>query len=220
MAKGPQLTVHALTPDRWPDLEKLFGERGACGGCWCMVWRLRRSDWEKGKGEGNRRAFRALVEGDTRPGVLAYVDGEPVGWCAVAPRQEYVSLGRSRVLAKVDDQPVWSISCLFIARPYRRRGVSVRLIEAAVELARARGAQVVEGYPVEPYSPSMPATFAWTGLVTAFRKAGFTEVLRRSPGRPIMRRECGPEPSKRRSRKGRPGPINPGASVRKRGQFP
>jgi GNAT superfamily N-acetyltransferase len=188
-----ELTFHPLTPERWPDLEKLFGERGACGGCWCMAWRLRRADFERGKGAANRRALQTLVADNARPGVLAYAGAEPVGWCAVAPREVYVTLGRSRVLASVDDRPVWSISCLFIARPYRRRGVSVRLIDAAVRFAREQGAQVVEGYPVEPYRADMPAAFAWTGLASAFRQAGFTEVLRRSQGRPIMRRECGPD---------------------------
>jgi GNAT superfamily N-acetyltransferase len=190
MAASRQLSFHALTPERWPDLEILFGERGACGGCWCMAWRLRRADFDQGKGAPNKRAFQTLVANDVRPGVLAYTGDEPIGWCAVAPRQEYVSLGRSRVLAPVDDQPVWSISCLFVARPYRRQGVSVRLLKAAAKLAAERGARIVEGYPVEPYTANMPAVFAWTGLVAAFRKAGFKEVLRRSKARPIMRLKC------------------------------
>jgi GNAT superfamily N-acetyltransferase len=187
MAASPKLAFHPLTPERWPDLEKLFGERGACGGCWCMTWRLRRADFVKGKGAANKRAFQTLVASDARPGVLAYAGEEPIGWCAVAPRQDYVSLGRSRVLAPVDDQPVWSISCLFVARPYRRQGVSVRLLKAAAKLAGERGARLVEGYPVVPYTATMPAAFAWTGLVAAFQKAGFKEVLRRSSARPIMR---------------------------------
>jgi GNAT superfamily N-acetyltransferase len=190
MAASPRLAFHALTPERWPDLEKLFGERGACGGCWCMAWRLRRADFDQGKGAPNKRVFQTLVANDVRPGVLAYAGDEPIGWCAVAPRREYVSLGRSRVLAPVDDEPVWSISCLFVARPYRRQGVSVRLLKAAAKLAAERGAGIVEGYPVEPYTANMPAAFAWTGLVAAFRKAGFKEVLRRSSARPIMRLKC------------------------------
>jgi GNAT superfamily N-acetyltransferase len=183
-----KLEFHALTPKRWPDLEKLFGERGACGGCWCMAWRHRRADFEKGKGDGNKRAFRKLVAGNARPGILAYDGNEPIGWCALAPRKVYSYLERSRVLAPVDDQSVWSITCLFVARPYRRQGVSVRLLKAAADLARKKGAKIVEGYPVEPYSRAMPAAFAWTGLVSAFQKAGFKEVLRRSKTRPIMRK--------------------------------
>src|SRR5437868_1291419 len=165
------LAIRPLTSERWPDVEKLFGERGACGGCWCMTWRRTRADFEKGKGAGNKRAFRKLVGSDARPGVLAYDGDEPVGWCAVAPRADYVALARSRVLAPVDDKPVWSITCLFVAKPYRRRGVSACLIAAAARMARDRGATIVEGYPVEPYTDKMPAPFAWTGIVAAFEAA-------------------------------------------------
>jgi GNAT superfamily N-acetyltransferase len=134
------------------------------------------------------------------PGVLAYAEEEPVGWCAVAPRQVYVRLQKSRVLAPVDDRPVWSISCLFVARPYRRQGVSVRLIRAATEFARGQGAEVVEAYPVVPYTDAMPAAFAWTGTVSAYERAGFREAARHSDARPIMRRECGP--ARRKARRG------------------
>ncbi len=147
--------------------------------------------FHRGKGRGNKAAFQALVADGPAPGVLAFADGQAIGWCAVAPRQVYVRLGRARVLAPVDDAPVWSITCLFVTRPYRRLGVSVRLLKAAAQLARAQGARIVEGYPVEPYSPDMPAAFAWTGLVSAFQQAGFKEVLRRSKTRPIMRLELG-----------------------------
>jgi GNAT superfamily N-acetyltransferase len=190
MAKSPKLTFHPVTPDRWPDLEKLFGERGACGGCWCMVWRLKRSEWEAGKGDANRLALQTIVERGDRPGVLAYMGDEPAGWISVAPREKFVALGRSRVLAAVDETPVWSISCLFVAKPYRRRGVSVKLIDAAVKFAARQGATAVEAYPYVPYSDAMPAAFAWTGLASAFEQAGFTEVARRSKARPIMRRVC------------------------------
>jgi GNAT superfamily N-acetyltransferase len=184
-----KIACHPLTPDRWPDLEKLFGAKGACGGCWCMTWRLKRRDWDQGKGESNKQALRAIVERDERPGVIAYADDEPIGWCSIAPREAFVALSRSRVLAPVDTTPVWSISCLFIAKAYRRQGISVKLIEAAVELAAERGAKVVEAYPVMPYAETMPAVFAWTGLPTAFLKAGFIEVARRSKSRPVMRRK-------------------------------
>jgi GNAT superfamily N-acetyltransferase len=190
LAKLTKITCHPVTPDRWPDLEKLFGVKGACGGCWCMVWRLKRRDFVSGKGEANKRAFRTIVKRDERPGVLAYAGGEPVGWCSIAPREDFVALERSRVLAPVDATPVWSISCLFVAKSHRRQGVSVKLIEAAVALAAKRGAKVVEAYPVVPYTDAMPAVFAWTGLEAAYLQAGFVEVARRSQGRPVMRREC------------------------------
>ncbi|HXU10910.1 MAG TPA: GNAT family N-acetyltransferase [Candidatus Binatia bacterium] len=180
-----------LTKARWSDLETLFGERGACGGCWCMYWRLTRSEYEKRKGAANKRTFKRLVGSGEPPGILAYRDGRPVGWCAVGPRESYPVLERSRPLARVDDRPVWSVTCLFVLRPERRRGVSVELLRAAAAHARRRGAKLLEGYPVEALSGRLPDAFAWTGLPAAFRRAGFTEVARRSPTRPFMRRRLG-----------------------------
>jgi GNAT superfamily N-acetyltransferase len=183
------LAIRPLTPARWKDLEALFGERGACGGCWCMFWRLSRSEFERQKGRGNQQAFRKVVQRGDPPGLLAYDGRTPVGWCAVAPRADYPALARSRILKPVDHEPVWSVSCLFVARPYRRRGVSVRLLEAAAEYTRRRGGRIVEGYPVEPREDEVPDPFGWTGLASAFRQAGFREVARRSQTRPIMRSE-------------------------------
>lgn len=153
-----------------------------------MAWRLGRSEWEAGKGAGNKRAFKKLVTSGKPPGVLAYFAAEPIGWCAVAPRNDYPSLGRSRVLAPVDDRSVWSISCLFILKAYRRRGVSARLIDAAAAFAARRGAKIIEGYPIEPTMDKTPDPFVWTGLPQAFLRVGFREVARRSRTRPIMRR--------------------------------
>jgi GNAT superfamily N-acetyltransferase len=182
-----ELGSHPLTPRRWPDLEALFGERGACGGGWCMFWRQTRAEYEKSKGAGNRRAFKRIVELGKVPGILAYAGGAPVGWCAVAPRTDYSTLERSRVLAPVDEQPVWSVPCFFVARPFRRQGLTVELLRAAVEFAPKKGAKIIEGYPVEARKGKLPDVFAYTGLPSAFRKAGFVEALRRSPTRPIMR---------------------------------
>jgi GNAT superfamily N-acetyltransferase len=186
-AADTAIVFHPLTIDRWPHLEALFGPRGGCGGCWCMTWRLPRARFEKGKGAGNRAAFRRRVRSGLPPGVLAYIDGKPVGWCAIAPRPEYEYLGRSRVLRPVDDRKVWSVSCLFVAKPHRGRGISVKLLRAAVAMAGEAGAEIVEGYPVIPYAARMPDAFAWTGTLSAFRAAGFDEVARGSPKRPIMR---------------------------------
>jgi GNAT superfamily N-acetyltransferase len=182
-----ELTFGAATADRWEDVERLFGVRGACGGCWCMYWRLPRPLYEQEKGEGNRSAFRGLIEAGEEPGVLAYHNGEPIGWCAVGPRESYPVLGRSRVLKPLDEEVVWSITCFFVARPYRRRGVTVALLAASVAFARERGARILEGYPIEPRQATAPDAFVWTGLASAFVRAGFVEVARRSETRPIMR---------------------------------
>jgi GNAT superfamily N-acetyltransferase len=193
----PRLICHPLTPDRWDDFETLFGERGACGGCWCTFWRQPRSAFNKNKGAGNRRIMLRLVNDGPPPGILGYFGGEPIGWCAVAPRAEYSALERSRILKPVDDTPVWSVSCLFVRKDQRKKGRSVELLLAAVEYVRRQGGTVVEGYPVEPKQESMPAAFAWTGLASAFRAAGFREVARRSATRPMMRREIRSQKSRR-----------------------
>jgi len=152
-----------------------------------MWWRLKRSEWTRQKGEGNRRALRKLAEAGEPLGVLAYAEGKAVGWCAVGPRENYPVLERSRILQRVDEEPVWSVTCFFLARPWRRKGVTGKLLEAAVKFARSRGAKIVEGYPLEPRRGTIPDAFAWTGLPGAFREAGFVEVARRSAGRPIFR---------------------------------
>jgi hypothetical protein len=153
-----------------------------------MWWKLRRSEYEKKKGAANRRAFRKIVDSGAPTGVLAYDGGQPVGWCAVAPREAYPVLANSRVLKPVDDQAVWSVTCFYIPRARRRSGLTAPLLDAAVKFAGKHGAKIVEGYPVDPRSGTMADPFAWTGFASAFRKAGFEEVARRSPARPIMRR--------------------------------
>ena len=151
-----------------------------------MTWRLARSQFKANQGDGNKRALRRIVRSGAEPGVLAYADGRPIGWCAVAPRQDFSFLERSRVLAPLDDLPVWSITCLFVAKEWRRRGLSTKLIEAAVKLARKHGARIVEAYP-QDVKATLPAPFIWTGVTPAFKRAGFKVVARRSPLRPIMR---------------------------------
>jgi GNAT superfamily N-acetyltransferase len=181
------IEFHPATADRWADLEALFGPRGACGGCWCMHWRQSRSEYEKKKGEANRRALKKLVSQGPPPGLVAYVNGIPAGWCAVAPRDTYPRLAHSRVLAPVDSAEVWSVPCFFIARKYRRTGLASKLLAAAAEYARKRGAKILEGYPVQPKRGAIADVFAFTGLAGSFRRAGFREVARRSATRPIMR---------------------------------
>jgi uncharacterized protein YndB with AHSA1/START domain/GNAT superfamily N-acetyltransferase len=184
---APEFSFHPLTPDRWRDLETLFGPRGACGGCWCMAWRLTPAEFGRRKGDGNRRALRSLVTKGATPGILAYDGDAPVGWCAVAPREATPRLEQSRVLARLDDAPVWSVTCFFVAKAYRRQGVTVALLRAAAAYAGGQGARILEGYPMEPRQDELPAAFAWTGLAAAFREAGFAEVARRSATRPIFR---------------------------------
>jgi GNAT superfamily N-acetyltransferase len=183
----PDLEFAPLTPERWSDFEVLFGERGAIGGCWCMWWRLKRTEFERLKGEGNKQAMREIVESGQVPGLLAYEGGEPVGWCSVAPREEFPVLQRSRTLKPVDGTPVWSITCFFVAKGYRGIGMNSRLLRAAVEYVRDQGGHIVEGYPIVPRKDQVPVVFAFTGFASVFDGEGFVEVLRRSETRPIMR---------------------------------
>ena len=182
------LEFHPLTQERWVDLEKLFGQRGACGGCWCMSWRLARSDFMRQRGEMNRRALKKLVDSGKVPGILAYAGDQPIGRCAVAPRETFPKLERSKILGRIDNKPVWSVTCFFVAKAFRRKGMSARLLNAAVDYVKKQGGEIVEGYSVEPKKDwTPPDPFVYTGLASAFRKAGFVEVARRSKTRPIMR---------------------------------
>jgi GNAT superfamily N-acetyltransferase len=182
-----EVEFRPLTPDTWNDFEVLFGAGGACGGCWCQWWKVKRSRWEEMKGNPNREAIKTYVFSGNKPGIIAYIDGQAVGWCAVEPRERYPVLQRSRSLKPIDEMPVWSITCLFIARDFRNKGLSVKLIREAIEWVKESGGEVIEGYPVIPKKDKMPATFAWTGIVTAFEKAGFSVVQRPSASKAIMR---------------------------------
>jgi len=186
-AKKALWEFQPLTPKRWADFEELFGPHGATGGCWCMWWRLTNKEFDAQKGERNRRAMKAVVNSGRIPGILAYHERRAVGWCSVAPREEFPRLERSRVLKPVDGQRVWSVVCFFVAKEYRRRGVAKRLLKAAVEHVRAHGGSILEGYAVEPKAGKMPDLFAYHGPASLYKSVGFKEVTRRSETRPIMR---------------------------------
>jgi GNAT superfamily N-acetyltransferase len=182
-----KLNYQPLIPERWQDFESLFGVRGACDGCWCMWWRILKKEFDAQKGEGNRQAMHQLVQSGKIPGILAYQGDQAIGWCSVAPRPEFPRLKGSKILAPVDDQPVWSIVCLFIAKEFRRKGVSVFLLKSAIDYVRQQGGRIVEGYAVEPKQGKTADAFAFPGLASAYHQAGFAEVARRSETRPIMR---------------------------------
>jgi GNAT superfamily N-acetyltransferase len=178
-----KLTVRPLTPDLWPALEDLFGERGACNGCWCMYWRIgnayRRQPQEKNKAE-----FREVVADGPPPGLIAFHGDLPVAWCQLTPREVLPWLDRA--WRRIDETPVWAISCFYVRKSYRKRGITSALIEAAVETAKRAGAPAVEAYPLDAdLSPSASGT----GYVSTFVRAGFQIVAHRTRARPIMRLE-------------------------------
>ncbi|HET6266818.1 MAG TPA: GNAT family N-acetyltransferase [Acidobacteriota bacterium] len=182
-----KLRFQPLTAENWDDLVALFGERGACGGCWCMFWHQSSAEYRRLKGKGNRAALRKRLKNGANPGIIAYVDDEPVGWCAVEPRDHYKRLESSRALKPIDQQPVWSITCFFVKRGHRHQGVTVALLKAALDHIQRQKGRIAEGYPTEPKSKTGDS-FVYSGLVSAFRKAGFSEVARPSATRAIMRK--------------------------------
>ena len=183
-----ELSIKPIARNLWTDFEELFGLNGACGGCWCMHWKLRGKAFDEAKGYGARQMHKSIVDSGTVTGLLAYSNGNVVGWVAVEPRTEYEKLAHSQVLKPVDDQPVWSVTCFYVKREYRRQGVTVSLLKAAVEHVRHQGGKIVEGYPVDT-NEDKPAPFVFTGMASAFQRAGFKEVARNSPTRPIFRFE-------------------------------
>ena len=142
------------------------------------------------KGEGNRRALRSLVV-RRPPGLLAYEAGEPVAWVAVAPREDYVRLENSRVLEPVPGERVWAAPCFFVKPSHRGRGLTLALLRAAAAFARRHAAGSLEGYPTTNRAQPQAPAFVHTGFESTFRRAGFREIARRSPTRPILRRDFG-----------------------------
>ncbi|MDD2921316.1 MAG: GNAT family N-acetyltransferase [Anaerolineales bacterium] len=190
------LSFHPLTQKLWRDFETLFGNYGACGGCWCMYWKLRGKAFEEAAGDEARQMQKSIVDSKTVPGLLAYSEGYPVGWIAVEPRSAYPKLEHSRVLKSADDQDVWSITCFFVEKKHRRKGIAVELIKAATGYVKSRGGKIIEGYPIDA-PQNQPDPFVYTGTASAFRQAGFIEVIRRSPTRPIFRYVIEPSPAGR-----------------------
>ncbi len=182
-----KLKVFPATKERWKDLVELFGEKGACSGCWCMWWLKTGKEFSLNRGQKNKLFLKKRIDSGMIPGILAYDKNEPVGWCAVEPRESYPRLEKSRSLKPIDDKPVWSLVCFFVAKDYRRQGVSSELAKAAVTYVKKKGAKIVEGYPSLTKNNRLPDPWVWTGLLSTFVRAGFKEVMRRSKSRPIMR---------------------------------
>ena len=194
---GTELDIRPLTAERLPDLAALFGQGGDPKWCWCAFFRVRNVDFQSATEASNRRVLESAVKSTAAegrsPGLIAYRDGEPIGWVSLGPREDYERLQHSRVLAPIDGRRVWSIVCFVVARRARKQGVANALLDAAVAYAREHGATLLEGYPVETDGGRVPAANAYKGTLTMFERAGFELVARRranraSPERPIVRR--------------------------------
>ena len=192
MGKNGLITAQPVSAERWPDLEQLFGEHGAYAGCWCMFWRLKRANFKMLKGEERKAMLRGMVERGDIPGLLAYVDGKPAGWCSVGPRENYPALEKSRLLKRIDMQPVWSIVCFFVDKAYRNQGLMSELVRASVKYAETNGAKIVEAYPVDMQSPKLvgrklSGCSGYMGIAAAFSENGFVEVGHASEMQLILR---------------------------------
>jgi GNAT superfamily N-acetyltransferase len=176
-----KLTIHPATPKRWTALEDLLGDKGGCGGCWCMYWRIG-NEYRRRPHDANRVDLHDVVIEGPPPGLIAFAGDLAIGWCQLTPRAMLPWLDRS--WQRIDDLPVWSISCLYIRKGYRRRGITSTLIHGAIETARRASVPALEAYPLDAdLSPSSTGT----GYVSTFLRIGFRVVGRRSRARPIMR---------------------------------
>ena len=189
MAKKPitveQGEFHPLTPARWDAFESLFGPNGACAGCWCAWFLMTHREYNEAGKEGHKELMRMLVHSGVEPGLIAYADGVPAGWVALAPRERYKRLVTSKQLGPVDDQPVWVIPCFFSHRNYRRQGLMERLLNAAINYSRSKGVKILEAFPLD-VEGKMSSIQMYTGKSSVFYKLGFNEVARRDY-RPILR---------------------------------
>ena len=177
---------HPLTPARWADFEQLFGANGACAGCWCAWFLMTNQEFKEAGKEGHKQLMYALVQAGAEPGIIAYADGVPAGWLALAPREKYKRLTASKVLAPIDDQAAWVIPCFFIHRKYRRQGMMDRLLVAAIEYVKQKGAQLIEAYPIEA-EEKVSAVNLFSGVATVFRRQGF-ELAEKRGERLIFRK--------------------------------
>ena len=183
-----QITFEPLSKANWFSFVQLFGEKGACGNCWCMYYRLKKADFVEGKANhGNKEAIKQLVFENKPTGILGFYEGQPIAWCAFAPREDFMKLEKSRVHKRIDKKPVWSIPCFFIHKNFRRQGVSVEILKGVIDYAKNNQIEIIEAYPTIPTKEPLPDSFAWIGLYKSFEIAGFEIVDRTSKNRPMVR---------------------------------
>lgn len=183
---------YPATAERWKDIESLFSPKGAYAGCWCMFWRMERADFKKMKGEGTKAVLKEMTCKNQVAGILAYNNDEPIGWCSVGPREEYAPLENSRILKRVDDKPVGSIVCFYVAKSFRNQGVMAQQLRGAIEYAEQQGALIVEGYPIDMQTnqlagQTLSSYSGYMGIASIFRAAGFVKVANASETQLIMR---------------------------------
>ena len=182
------LSIEPLSRNSWNKFVQLFGNKGACGNCWCMFFRLKKSDFEEGKkGDVNKSGMKKLVWANKPTGLLGFYEGQAIAWCAFAPREDFFKLEKSRVHKRIDNNLVWSIPCFFIDKKFRRQGVSTEILKCVIKYAKTNGIHIIEAYPIILTRDKLPDAFAWVGLYKSFERAGFEIVDRKSKNRPMVR---------------------------------
>lgn len=197
MPPAPRLVFHPVTSERLPDLQRFMEMHGRFGYCACMRWRMRSAEFSRSTRQIRTQALIGAVREGVPIGVLAYLGAEPVGWCSIAPRECYAALERYRALPRIDDRPVWSVVCFFVASRVRRVGATRGLLAAAVDYARQQGAGIIEGYPVEPEA----RLYTYMGSPATFGAAGFVDVTPPGQQRQVMRHLVKPRRARRHSRR-------------------
>lgn len=185
-----KLTAREISPDDWPLIEQLFGDKGACGGCWCMYWRVPMGGktWSTRTNDQNRKAFKKLVKDGHVVGCLAFSGHEPVGWCCIGPRGDFPRLARVKALATEWSEKTWSVTCFYIPSKWRSQGVATALLDQALKVAKKHGAKELEGYPVKSTKGEgaiIPGAFAWTGVTNLFEKQKFVDITLPKETRPV-----------------------------------
>lgn len=182
-----KLKFDSLTASNWKQFEILMGEKGGCGNCWCMFFRLPYKDFQENKPGGNKKLMKQLVHKGMPQGLIASMNNDPVGWIAMAPREDYIKIENSRVFKRIDDKQIWSITCFFIKKEFRHKGLSQQLIKGAVDFAKKKKIKTLEAYPAIPYSEKVPSPFLWVGVLSSFIKNGFRIVQQNSKSRAMVR---------------------------------
>jgi len=184
-----KLKFDPLTSSNWKEFETLMGEKGGCGNCWCMYFRLPYRTFRDNKPAGNKKMMKHMVSKGFPQGLIASMNEQPVGWIAMAPREDYMKLENSRVFKRIDDRPVWSITCFFIKKEFRHQGLSQQLIKGAIDFAKKKNIKTLEAYPAIPYAEKVPHPFLWVGVLSSFINNGFKIVRQHSKSRAMVRIE-------------------------------
>ena len=187
--KPGALHFENLTLNNWTLFENLMGEKGGCGGCWCMSFRLPSTEFKQNKYDGNKKKLKQLVASGKPVGLLAVYKTEAIGWIALSPREDLLKIEKSRSLKRIDDKPVWSVSCFFVKKEFRNKGISRLLLKGAIDYARQQNIQTLEAYPAIPYAEKIPAPFLWTGVLSTFTESGFTIVQKNGNSKAMVRME-------------------------------